>query len=218
MGDFGEKKGGLNMLQIKPVEELIPDATDIIEQKQKELDEERIFQQKDKPMVPKPTNNDKIHLENAPIQNEVLPPSKPVKKTKRPRKPMSDAQREALRKGREKSLAIRRAKKLEREKAQAEKRRLRDEKRREKEKVVDKHEELIYNNKKELKEANNPFKDVTHFFSMMEKYEEYKAKKQRIKNQQQPKPKPKPTKPKQNPVYLPKETNDNDNGYNWYFN
>ncbi len=223
MGDFGEKGNGLNMLKIKPIEELIPDTTNIVEETPKIMDEEIIFEQKEKKIIPKPTNDEKIHIESNAVENEVKDKkdevSLKITKKKKTRKPMSEKQKAALKKGREKSLAIRRAKKLEREKQTAEKRRIRNEKLKARQRKTEEHEELIYNNREELKESDNPFKNVTHFFSMMEKYEQYKSRKNNITNKQQEqtqKPQKK-TMVKQNPIYLPKQTQNKGNGYDWYF-
>lgn len=184
MGDNLGCRKNMNILQIETIEEQeeikqqvendeiplsddfteadIPDATPIDE-------DELIFLKPKRNTISKPKNNDKVYIEEQ-INDKLVVDDKPIKavtKKVKKKRVLTQKQKDALKRGREKSLAIRKAKKLQREKEKAIK----------KAQVQEKQEQKIKNNiihKEYIKEQNNPYKDIHHFFDMMDKYEQYK--------------------------------------------
>ena len=218
MGDFGSRKD-MNILQIETIEEKeeleqnielqtddfteadIPDATPIDE-------DELIFMKPKRNLISKPKNNDKVYIDEK-IENEKLVvediPKVETKKVKKKRT-LTQKQKDALKRGREKSLAIRKAKKLQREKEKAIK----------KAKAQEKHEKKIQNNiihNEYIKEQNNPYKNLHQFFDMMDKYEEYKEKRNTRR-----KPKPPTQTPQLNrQVSYNKPQQPPSSSMSWYF-
>jgi hypothetical protein len=219
MGDNLGCRKNMNILQIETIEKQeeieeeiplsddfteadIPDATPIDE------DELIFMKPKRNNIISKPKNNDKVYIEEQ-INEKLVVDEKPIKavtKKVKKKRVLTEKQKDALKRGREKSLAIRKAKKLQKEKEKAIK----------KAKAQEKQEQKIKNNiihKEYIKEQNNPYKDIHHFFDMMDKYEQYKEKRSARR-----KPKPPAQTPQLNrQVSYNKPQQPTSTGMSWYF-